>query len=94
LSVIAIVSAASTISSRLRCAATAAKSLSFASASSSPLMMAVLTDELNRVCGIELAQREQGAGHGRPRSEIAPHGVQRDPRQGYASLASTRCLPP
>jgi hypothetical protein len=25
--------------------------------------------------------------------EVAPHRVQRDPRQGYASLASTRCLP-
>ena len=50
-------------------------------------------DELDRVCGIELAQGEQRAGNGRLGSEVAPHGVQRDARQGYASLASTRCLP-
>ena len=51
------------------------------------------SDELDGMCGIELAEGEQRAGNGRPGSEIAPHGVQRDARQGYASLAATRCLP-
>jgi hypothetical protein len=51
-------------------------------------------DELNGVGGIKLAESEQRAGNGCPGSEVAPHGVQRDARQGYASLASTRCLPP
>jgi hypothetical protein len=50
-------------------------------------------DELNRVIRIELGEREQRAGYGRLRSEVAPHGVQRDPRQGQASLAATRCSP-
>ena len=45
------------------------------------------------VCGIKLAQGEQRAGNGRLGSKVAPHGVQRDARQGYASLAATRCLP-
>ena len=51
------------------------------------------SNELDGVCRIKLAEGEQRAGNGRPGSEIAPHGVQRDARQGYASLASTRCLP-
>ena len=50
-------------------------------------------DELNAMSGIELGEREQRAGYGRLGGEIAPHGVQRDPRQGQASLAATRCSP-
>ena len=52
------------------------------------------SDELNGMSRIKLAEGEQRAGNGRLGSEVAPHGVQRDPRQGYASLAATRCLPP
>ena len=52
-----------------------------------------LTDELNAVRGIELGERQERAGNGRLGSKVAPHGVQRDPRQGQASLAATRCSP-
>ena len=52
-----------------------------------------LSDELDRVARVQLGQRLQRAGNGRLGSEIATHGVQRDPRQGQASLASTRCSP-
>jgi hypothetical protein len=50
-------------------------------------------DELNAMSGIELGESQQRAGYGRLGSEVAPHGVQRDPRQGQASLAATRCSP-
>jgi hypothetical protein len=50
-------------------------------------------DELDTVSGIELGEREERAGYGRLGREVAPHGVQRDPRQGQASLAATRCSP-
>ena len=50
-------------------------------------------DELNAMSGIELGEREQRAGNGRLGGKIPPHGVQRDPRQGQASLAATRCSP-
>jgi len=40
------------------------------------------SDELDRVYGIKLAEREQRAGNGRLGGKIAPHGVQRDARQG------------
>ena len=50
-------------------------------------------DELDGVSGIELGEREEGAGYGRLGSVVTPHGVQRDPRQGQASLAATRCSP-
>jgi len=50
-------------------------------------------DELDTVGGIELGEREERAGYGRLGSEVTPHGVQRDPRQGQASLAATRCSP-
>ena len=33
------------------------------------------------------------AGYGCLGSEVAPHGIQRDPRQGQASWAATRCSP-
>ena len=56
-------------------------------------MTAVRPTSWMECVGIKLAEGEQRAGNGRPGSEIAPHGVQRDARQGYASLASTRCLP-
>jgi len=49
--------------------------------------------ELNAVSGIELGESQQRAGYGRLGGVIAPHGVQRDPRQGQASLAATRCSP-
>ena len=52
-----------------------------------------LSHELNAMSGIELGERQQRAGYGRLGSEIAPHGVQRDPRQDQASLAATRCSP-
>jgi hypothetical protein len=37
--------------------------------------------ELNAVGRVELGEGVQRAGHGRPGSKIAPHGVQRDARQ-------------
>ncbi len=40
------------------------------------------SDELNRMCGVELSEGEQRAGDGRTGSVVAPHGVQRDARQG------------
>ena len=52
-----------------------------------------LTDELNRMTRIELGERLERAGDSRPRGKVAAHGVQRDPGQGYASRAATRCSP-
>ena len=50
-------------------------------------------DELDDVRGVELSEREQRADHGRTGGVVAPHDVQRDARQGYASRAVTRCSP-
>jgi hypothetical protein len=50
-------------------------------------------DELDGMGGIELGEGEKRAGYGRLGRIVAPHGVQRDPRQSQASLAATRCSP-
>ena len=49
--------------------------------------------ECDRMNGLELGEREKGARDRRLGREIAPHGIQRDSRQGYASFATTRCSP-
>ena len=48
---------------------------------------------LSVVGWIELSERLERAGDCRPRREVTAHGVQRDPSQGYASRAATRCSP-
>jgi hypothetical protein len=52
-----------------------------------------LADQLDRVGRAELSERLERTGHRRLRGEVAPHGVQRDPRQRQLSLAATRCSP-
>ena len=52
-----------------------------------------LADELYRVIGAELEERKESSRHRRVGSEVAPHRVQCDAGQGYASRAATRCSP-
>jgi hypothetical protein len=52
-----------------------------------------LADKLNCVVGAKLGKCLQRSSDSCPGRVIAPHGVQRDARQTYASLAATRCSP-
>ena len=52
-----------------------------------------LSDQLQRVLTLQLGEREERAGDCRPGSEVAPHRVQRDTRQGQASWLATRSSP-
>ena len=92
LSVISTTSGASMMERRSRWTACDASSPS-RSERSCASTTAVLPTSWMHVSGIELGEREERAGYGRLGGEVAPHGVQRDPRQGQASLAATRCSP-
>ena len=52
-----------------------------------------LPDELNDVFFVELTEGVERSGDSCLGGEIAPHGVQRDARQRYASLGATRSSP-